>query len=315
MAHFVKYPSIENHYSTKNLEWFLEKYPKLRDEKYVMQEKIHGANIQFIFTPKEPYVVASRNNKSEDEFYGYKKIIEDSEKLKALLANLQKYADEHKSYINLYGEIFGPSIQKGIYYGDEKQIKFFDLKIDGQWITPSALHDFIPKDLCVPTISFADSLQDALEFNAERNSLIAHVENNVMEGIVIKPFNTLYLDGHGHPFYVKKKNEKFKEVARIKKIRPKKEEIPEILALREIFESYINENRMDNIESKNGKLNDEKEIGKYLGLLMKDAYDDFYKDNAKEFLRVCDIYTSAKKEICKTSKNAINIIKNRLAGK
>jgi len=39
---FRKYFSIEGSWRNKEIQWWLEKYPQLANETYVLQEKIHG---------------------------------------------------------------------------------------------------------------------------------------------------------------------------------------------------------------------------------------------------------------------------------
>ena len=44
------------------------------------------------------------------------------------------------------------------------------------------------------------------------------------------------------------------------------------------FREYINEQRMDNVFSKEGPIADKSQIGKYIGLILVDAIEDFTKD-------------------------------------
>ena len=48
---FQKFFSIENHYRNKEIAKWLEIYPELKNEKFVLTEKIHGSNIQLYFSP------------------------------------------------------------------------------------------------------------------------------------------------------------------------------------------------------------------------------------------------------------------------
>lgn len=47
MTDFQKWPSIENTYQDKNLEYWLNQYPELSDVDYVITEKLHGSNFQW----------------------------------------------------------------------------------------------------------------------------------------------------------------------------------------------------------------------------------------------------------------------------
>ena len=58
------------------------------------------------------------------------------------------------------------------------------------------------------------------------------------------------------------------------------ESIPDnILELRSEFERYITENRLDSVISKEGEITGMEEMGKYIKFVLKDAMDDFLKEN------------------------------------
>jgi len=294
---FKKYHSIENHYRDKFINQFLIDCPKLKDAEFIIQEKIHGANIQFIFEPNEEFKVGKRTSVilEDEKFYNIQSVIPE---YKDLIESLQEDANEMECTINLYGELFGPGIQKGVDYGDKKQIRFFDMTINGVLQSQHLLYSYIDDEFIVPTIKKVNGLQEALDVNIEIPSLINPVDGNIMEGVVIKPYNMIYRNDHNEIFMIKKKNEKF-----IEKMTSKKERKPikiseETFKLREEFSKYINKNRVDGIFSKHGEIDKPKDIGKYIGLVIKDAIEDFEKDF--EEVKLLDkkdtkfIYNSAK---------------------
>ena len=294
---FKKYHSIENHYRDKFINQFLIDCPKLKDAEFIIQEKIHGANIQFIFEPNEEFKVGKRTSVilEDEKFYNIQSVIPD---YKDLIESLQEDANEMECTINLYGELFGPGIQKGVDYGDKKQIRFFDMTINGVLQSQYLLYSYIDDEFIVPTIKKVNGLQEALDVNIEIPSLINPVDGNIMEGVVIKPYSMIYRNDHNEIFMIKKKNEKF-----IEKMTSKKERKPikiseETFKLREEFSKYINKNRVDGIFSKHGEIDKPKDIGKYIGLVIKDAIEDFEKDF--EEVKLLDkkdtkfIYNSAK---------------------
>ena len=70
---FIKYGSIENSYRDKFIQKIRDK--KLEDQEWVVQEKVHGANISFISTDGSTFVTASRNRiVPESGFHGHVKI-------------------------------------------------------------------------------------------------------------------------------------------------------------------------------------------------------------------------------------------------
>ncbi|RLF96798.1 hypothetical protein DRN58_09390, partial [Thermococci archaeon] len=77
-------------------------------------------------------------------------------------------------------------------------------------------------------------------------------------------------------FYLKKKNEKFKERQRVKK--KLQEGSSEVIQLNLEFRNYITEERVQSIFSKEGVIQKPEEIGRYIKLVLEDAKKDFEKD-------------------------------------
>jgi Rnl2 family RNA ligase len=275
---FKKYPSILNHYRSKEIEWWTQQYPGLLTAEYEIQEKIHGANIQLIFSHDNPPLVASRNRVLEHS--------EDFYEVKALLSSRHEdfiYAAESQVAFSgtmiLYGEIFGPGIQKGVKYGTEKQIVFFDMifndifqsPLDARWF----FDDLGYSDLFINRIATVDGLNNALEFHTEMISGLGPDEHdNLMEGVVIKPLNAVYQSPQGSRFYIKKKNEAFKEKAKAKK--PPVDTELERLHLE--FLSYITPMRLQTVFSKHGEIDSPSQIGEYIKLVLADAKEDFEQE-------------------------------------
>ena len=113
---FVKYPSIENHYRSVYIDKACEFEPAIIDAEYVLQEKIHGTNISFEFTPEGEFNVYSRNNqldKTSNEFYGLKSILETWIMIKfidTMYRNAIPLITTGKN-LRFYGELFGGNIQ------------------------------------------------------------------------------------------------------------------------------------------------------------------------------------------------------------
>src|SRR5690242_11680651 len=124
------------------------------------------------------------------------------------------------------------------------------------------------------------------------------IENNVGEGIVIKPVKSLYLPT-GRPIF-KKKTEKFTEHMTIEKV-PKK--IP--LLLQNIYRELLStatESRVAGVISKHGNVPDPKLIS----LVIADAMEDFLKDHGEEFGKLSERdQVKLKVELAKSIKNVI----------
>jgi len=282
-----KYPEIENSYRQKFIDNFVNLFPELLNCRYSITEKIHGSNIQLVFEPDKKFKVCSRNRILSDgeEFFGVWEVLDG---IGDTISFLQHFIDSYpnKRIIRLFGELYGPKIQKGVYYGEERNISFFDMAVNDEFLTQDAFFEFGRKHLnqVVPLFAIANSLEGALNFNTERPSEIVNpleYPDNICEGIVIKPFDRVFYNKVGQIFYLKKKNEKFKEKSREPK-KPKQVEDSNIIRLNTEFKSYITEQRVQNIFSKEGIIQEPKEIGKYIKLILEDAKKDFLKDFSDE---------------------------------
>lgn len=112
---FQKYTSIENHYREKTIQFLrmngMEKMP------YELTEKIHGANFSFWCNGNDVRV-ASRNMFVDGSFYGSQEVID---KYAPMVRELWK---EHAPLsIAVYGELYGPSVQKGIKIRNRKRFR------------------------------------------------------------------------------------------------------------------------------------------------------------------------------------------------
>lgn len=277
----IKYPSLTNHYRIEN---FLE-IPY--SGKWVVQEKIHGANISFDNAGN----VYSRNQKTDENFCNASKAIQS--------VNLN-----FNGYDLIFGELFGPKIQKGVDYGSEKRILFYDAMLDGKLLTQEQFYKCVPSEYRVPHFGLFDYFP--LNFDININSKLSTKENNLIEGVVIKPWDSVLYNRYGELFYIKKKNELFKE-----KQRKKKESLDDkILEMKELFESYIHPERLESVFSKEGRIQSEKELGKYIKLVLNDAKETMIKEeNFKE-----ENYTKKElKAIFNASKLIVKLLKKELA--
>jgi Rnl2 family RNA ligase len=279
---FLKYPSIENHYREKEIHSWLSYHPGLEMETYILQEKIHGSNIQLIFEPNQPFKIATRNRilKTGEDFYGILGILNQLDYL-YIIGHIQGLCSVHTGSVNLYGEIYGKGIQKGVYYGEGRYLKFFDLAINDVFITQEdfELIMYPYNDYIVPIIAEWHGLRNALDFDITNidSVLIETDKRNVIEGVVIKTLNKVYQSPEGSLFYLKKKNEEFKENSKA----PKEpfEFSQTVIAQNLLFKSYVNDNRLQGIFSKYGEIQKPNQIGEYIKYLMEDAREDFLKDN------------------------------------
>lgn len=307
---FKKYPSIENHYRKKEIDYWLSKFPELGNERFVLQEKIHGSNIQIIFDNDNMFV-ASRNRilDNEENFYDVRGVLQrpDYAYIVNQFINLSK---NKKQIIRLYGEIFGKGVQKGVDYNVDREIRFFDISYDGIFQPENELSRIFSElkidvlKFLVPVFAVTDNLQDAVDMDIEFNSKLNSIEGNIAEGVVIKPADKVYVSQQGSIFYLKKKNEKFNE----KQKSPKQptDEDPVLNKAIEDFNNYINENRIQSHFSKEGEIENPSQTGNYIKGILDDVKEDFLRDNGvlkfdEKDLKL--IFKSGTKEIVKLLRN------------
>ena len=127
-------------------------------------------------------------------------------------------------------------------------------------------------------------LEESLEFNINQNSYYTPKEydkENLMEGVVIRPYNNYYLGDD--LFIIKKKNPNFDDKNVVKKERVKFNITEDLQSLYDKVIGYVNENRTADLFSKYGKINSITQTGMYIGYYSKDVLEDIKKDYPLDF--------------------------------
>lgn len=311
---FKKWSGIENSYNSKFIEKYIDKFPALLKEKFVVTEKIDGSCMSIIFTPDGNFQFAKRNGliEGKDNFYNYKKIMvrdfsideldgkefKNATQEKILMGKFIRvvmpyYCAKHNKTIQLIGELYGKGVQKRIYYGEEVHIKFFGIyeHINGEVknYTQEEVIDFFGHmfsfyglymlNLMPPILAKKISLKEALDFNIDFQSKLTpdgYDKDNFAEGIVIRPMSDNYEWGCEN-FIIKIKNEKFED--RPPKKQKQAKVLPdEVKTLIEEATLYVNRNRTLDLYSKHGKFDEMKKFGEYIKLYIEDVLEDFHKE-------------------------------------
>lgn len=293
---FKKYSSIENHYQNKYIEKTLQNNPELRLEKFILQEKIDGANFQILIENDE-IKFGKRTaflDEGRDKFYDWEMVIKQNEDF---INAVKNWLNEKKfNYIRLYGELFGSGIQKRIHYMKKKDIIIYDATIDGKWVSPERLSlifdEMGMKKKLVPNFGIVEGIEKALEFDVENvETLIPNDDPDVMigktrniEGIVIKPYLKVFADQNNVPFYIKKKSEAFKDVMKTKKPKNIVEVSENFARVQEIYVSHLTDNRIADVCGKYGEFDEIKKMGDYIKYILNDAKEDFLKNYRDDFM-------------------------------
>jgi len=311
---FKKYFSIENSYRQKTVDRAIIYNPEYNLCKYILEEKLHGANMSVIIDPTGVQFGRRKALLEPDEsfyFYDYQN------SLKSKYTHVWELFENHrikKGYdsIRLYGEYCGGSIQHGVWYGKEKQFRLFDIFINDKLIHAKAKH-FLLSELNlsfirIPVIAIVDTLQEALDFDIHLQSALTpedYKEDNIIEGVVIKPYD-MVVEDRDSPFYLKKKNEKFSE----KKQKGKKSTVvidEKYEKAHQEFLRYLTDARVQSVISKEGKLEDMSQIGNYIKLVTDDMKEDFFKEGGLELVK--EVNDKHKRAVFNVSKQIVPMLR------
>ena len=140
---FRKYNSIENSYRKPFLEEVRE--AGFTDQEFIVQEKVHGANLSFI-TDGQTIQTAKRTSLLEEneKFYNFQQVRDRYANQVLEAFNCIKAKNPEVEFITIYGELFGGTyphadvekvkgsvkVQKGIFYAPHNDFYVFDIRIN-----------------------------------------------------------------------------------------------------------------------------------------------------------------------------------------
>ena len=277
---FKKYNSISNSYQVKEIMRWLNEYPELANETFVLEEKIDGANIQLYCEPGGKVQIGKRSSfiTPDEPFYQLWEILKHSS-YDHIMAWVREQADYYNSPVRLYGELYGPGVQKRINYDMEEQsLIFFDMVVGEHFFPPVNLHQMYDHVPLVPIHHVIKGLDNALAVSAEVQSKLS---DDQAEGFVIKPYDKVYNNNLGSRFLLKSKSDKFNEKMKVEP-KEKKALAPEILKAYNEFASYLTDNRIDNVIGNHGPFIETKQIGDYIRYVLDDMKKDFQADGFDE---------------------------------
>jgi len=284
-------------------------------QEYVVQEKVHGSNTCFVTDGKTVSFGKRNGFIAEDEyFYEYEELLERYTPKVITLYSIVKEHFKDMEVLTVFGEMFGGNyphpdvtnntnvsiIQKGVYYSPDHEFYAFDLYVgneeNGFYASVDESTNFFERgNFFYAKTLFRGTLDECLNYPNNSITLIPDwlglppIENNICEGIVIRPVVTNYLS-NGARILLKSKNEHFLEKKSIKKRIPKwlvehsySEQLTNLLL---VVEQYVTENRLHNVESKIGHVSMPKELGKMIDLFSEDILDDFLKENSGNYAAI-----------------------------
>lgn len=247
----------------------------------------------------------------DEKFYDYPELLDAYKDKVMKLFNRIKKGHPEVVAISVFGEMFGglyphnevkanrklTLIQKGVCYTPEHEFYGFDIYLfDGEngWYLPVDEVNglFESEGFFYAKTLFRGTLAECMKYTNAFPSKISEwlgfpaIEDNICEGIVIRPVTPMYLR-NGSRVLIKSKNERFAEKKSVKK-RNKlfAEPVPyseELKALVAEVEAYVTENRLTNVVSHIGEVHVPKDFGKIMGLFSKDVLEDFLKEHGGDY--------------------------------
>ncbi|WP_108807446.1 RNA ligase, Rnl2 family [Aquimarina spinulae] len=296
---FKKYTSIENTYRDEFIDRI--KGHEFWNDEFIVQEKVHGANLSYWSTNGDDYFSAKRTDQitNEEKFFNHDLILKELKpKLKNIWSDLKNEIENLKQ-LTIFGEIIGGDyphkeveidrkaimVQKGIFYSPKNHFYAFDILINSEtYLDVDVVNSHFEKQkiLHAKTI-FRGDLKECLDYPNDFNSTLPKELNlpdltpNVVEGVVIKPSKTRHFN-NGVRVILKNKNEKWSENKKYhKSIKLEDELSDKVIKLQEAILTYVTENRLNNVVSKIGEIS-QKDFGRVLGMFNKDVVEDFLKD-------------------------------------
>lgn len=175
---FPKFTDIENY---RNHKGILDSY----EGDVAVTEKIHGTNFRAGWVDGTWMVGSHNRNRIEhkdDAYWKYSKILD----LKSIIKEVHKNEFPWAKAVVIYGEVYGKGIQKLEYSKVSPDIAFFDIMVEGKYISYSVF-----KYLCskykLPTVPhlYHGKWDPSLKILGEGRSTLA---NHTMEGCVIRSY-------------------------------------------------------------------------------------------------------------------------------
>ena len=175
---------------------------------WTISEKVDGTNIRVIYT-LDGIQVKGRTDKADLPSEAEDVVLRSTPLHQKAINYFTAYRERDLPLewsVTLYGELYGPGINKGGVYSPVKKFRAFDLLLGESWWTDDDEMRRICLDLGVPTMPRLANIEKIPTTKDELlsiipYSLVAENDNNtqsvVAEGIVGKPSHVL-LDRHGH---------------------------------------------------------------------------------------------------------------------
>lgn len=219
MGVFLKYPEIE----------LLHRVPDIMQEpEVVVMEKIHGTNVRLGWVDGR-FRIGGRNEEFDLETsvpsagYGFLGWLRTTD----LIQKVKDLAESLSAEVIFYGEWFGPGVQKGVIYAQEKQLRIFDVRVNDGLMDWDEVVQFTERVglKTVPLLYQGKPDREILDGKQSVPSTVAFengvgMDENIGEGIVVKP-SRMHRNLHNDWVIAKHKSPKFSERKSLSEGKPK----------------------------------------------------------------------------------------------
>lgn len=303
---FKKYSEIENSYRTEFLNRIHELGYDDSTIEYVASVKVDGSNFSVSIDENDKIHYAKRTSELErgESFMNYQYAMR-RDNVEDKVKNIKNILKDAVT-VTVYGELAGgkynhPDVQKENVSSIQGRVQYapflffyvFDIAIINSNGNRILLDEDTVEDLCKKVgliksiVVKRGTLEECLNYPNDFEDPIAQnlfglprIDNNITEGVVIKPVKPLWLP-NGSRVIIKNKNDKFKEKMAAKTGKREKVVEKDLTDLENMtlrwLDEYKTESRLYSVISKLGHVTN-KDFGKIMGGFMKDLMEEFDKD-------------------------------------
>ncbi len=309
MQKFNKYHSIENR--SRKVDT-IRSMPDIDCKPWVVLEKIHGANLSFTTDGVDVRMASRTMFLTEEDSAKFFKVGDTLGYLHPIVRNIKNAEYPDCVAITIYGELFGgryphpdivnrssiKPIQKNIYYSPHHHFYAFDICViykvsESEEVEEKTYENY---HRCIDIFQkygmlhamplFEGNFEECLYWSALHRSdtttlpkifgLPALSTSNAREGHVLKPLDYTLFD-NGNRVIIKDKNKSFDEIQQGGSVPTKymDERIPIL--------NYVTMQRLENVMSKLGDVDELVKNEKNKGLLIKYFIEDTIEDVLKDF--------------------------------
>lgn len=321
MSTFSAYEKMPSSMKKTNLS--TTELAKAEKTRWVVTEKVHGANFSFVYDKGTLRYAKRRGYLAwSDNFFGYQCVVSAIEgRMQNLFEDLS--ATVPGTRFTIYGELFGGhyphpkiapiegvnAIQTGVYYTPEIKFYAFDISVEAEdglkkYIAyDTAITYFEKFDIFYAKPLFVGKLSKALDFNPRMNSTIPRqfqlpeLKSNLMEGVVIKPYTHIAIfdknASRGRPI-LKVKNAEFDEEDKFHQAKKWYYNVPEGVAslsedtatvVSDMKRRFVTRNRLQSAISKIGPLDfgDTQRVEEIKREFVSDIVEDYPAEDIRHF--------------------------------